>query len=167
MNSISKKIIPNITDEELQDYVVYIDEIDSFLKYTHNEQLTQDIRLIDYQLDRIIRNAHKVIVSDAIIRDNVFEFLKHRSTPVMVTNSYQKFCGVPAQRIRDENTFLEMLSDHIADDDYFWFLADSCNTVTQFGAELKRRFPDKVQDIVLVTAQTKSASAGRLRVIQK
>ena len=72
--------IPNLTNEELQDYVVYIDEIDSFLKYTHNDQLTHDIR-------------------------------------------------------------------HI--------VADSCNTVTQFGAELKRRFPDKVQDIVLVTAQTK------------
>ena len=120
LNSISNTIIPNLTNEELQDYVVYIDEIDPFLKYTHNDQLTHDIRLIDYQLDRIIRNAHKVIVSDAIIRDNVFEFLKHRSTPVMVTNSYPKFCGIQAQRIRDENTFLDMLSDHVADDDYFW-----------------------------------------------
>ena len=34
LNSISKKIIPNLTNEELQDYVVYIDEIDSFLIYT-------------------------------------------------------------------------------------------------------------------------------------
>ena len=48
-----------------------------------------------------------------------------------------------------------MLSDHVADDDYFWFLADSCNTVTQFGAELVRRFPEKAGEIVLVTAETK------------
>ena len=48
-----------------------------------------------------------------------------------------------------------MLSDHVADDDYFWFLADSCNTVTQFGAELVRRFPEKASQIVLVTAETK------------
>ena len=73
----------------------------------------------------------------------------------MVSNSYQKFKNVPAQRIRDENTFLDMLSDHVADDDYFWFLADSCNTVTQFGAELVRRFPEKAGQIVLATAETK------------
>ena len=48
LNSISNKILPSLSDEDLQDYVVYIDEIDSFLKYTHNDQLTRDIRLIDY-----------------------------------------------------------------------------------------------------------------------
>ena len=83
----------------------------------------------------------------------------------MVTNAYQKFKNVPAQRIRDENTFLDMLSDHVADDDYFWFLADSCNTVTQFGAESVRRFPESWSDRSGYSSD-QGASPECLRAIQ-
>ena len=88
---------------------MYIDEIDSFLKYTHNDLLKHKMRDIDTHLYRIIKLAHKVVVTDAIIRDNVFEFLKLRPPPIMIRNTYQNFEGVPYHRVRDEQEFYNCL----------------------------------------------------------
>ena len=44
------------------------------------------MRDIDEQLYRIIKHAHKVVVSDAIIRNNVYEFLKLRPNPITIKN---------------------------------------------------------------------------------
>ena len=103
LNSINK--ISSLGPEQLSRCIVYIDEIDSFLKLTHNTTL-KDEREIFLQLTKIIKCAHKVIVSDAIIRDNVFEFLKHRTPPLLVNNLFKKFEGVAAKRIRNEENFL-------------------------------------------------------------
>jgi len=153
LNSI-RKLAP-LSDNALQDYIVYIDEIDSFLKYTHNAKLEHMMRDVDEQLYRIIKHAHKVVVSDAIIRDNVYEFLKLRPAPITIRNSYQNFKGVPRQRVRDEREFYKMLLQHVEANDYFLFGCDSCRTVSKLYYDILEQHPDKEEQMILITGETK------------
>jgi hypothetical protein len=114
---------------ELSQYLVFIDEINSFLQLTHNKTLDTNIRQIFNLLMRIIKNAHKVIVSDNLITDNVFELLKCRGDYKYIVNEYKKFQDVEAVRIRDQPLFLDMLKEHIANNNYFLFGCDSCTIV--------------------------------------
>jgi superfamily II DNA or RNA helicase len=65
-------------DDNIKNYVVYIDEVASFLEFTHNDTLDNNIQTIYTSLINIVKYAKKVIVSDALINDNVINFLKHR-----------------------------------------------------------------------------------------
>ena len=152
LNSINK--ISSLGPEQLSRCIVYIDEIDSFLKLTHNTTL-KDEREIFLQLTKIIKCAHKVIVSDAIIRDNVFEFLKHRTPPLLVNNLFKKFEGVPAKRIRNEENFLNEIKEHIQSDQPFLFGCDSCDTVTKFYHNAKETATtEQAAKMVLITSET-------------
>ena len=71
---------------------------------------------------RIIKNAHKVIVSDNLITDNVFELLRCRGDYKYIVNEYKNFEGVEAIRVRDQPMFLDMLKEHIANDKYFYMV---------------------------------------------
>ena len=114
---------------ELSQYLVFIDEINSFLQLTHNKTLNTNIRQIFNLLMRIIKNAQKVIVSDNLITDNVFELLKCRGDYKFIVNEYKKFQDVEAVRIRDQPLFLDMLKEHISNNNYFLFGCDSCTIV--------------------------------------
>ena len=92
--------LDKLSNLELSQYFVYIDEINSFLQFTHNQTLDTNIRKKINLLMRIIKNAHKVIVSDNLITDNVFELLRCRPDYKFIVNEYKKFEGVEAIRIR-------------------------------------------------------------------
>ena len=77
INSLLK--LSRITNTELKTLVVYIDEIDSFLKFTHNSTI-QLIKPIYILLKRIVNNCAKLIVSDATIFNNLFLFLRNFSS---------------------------------------------------------------------------------------
>ena len=70
INSLLK--LEYLSNEELGQYIVFIDEINSFIQFTHNENIKELKRVYNLLL-RIIKNAHKVIVCDHIICDNVFD----------------------------------------------------------------------------------------------
>ena len=76
---------------ELSQYFVYIDEINSFLQLTHNKTLDTNIRQIFNLLMRIIKYAHKIIVCDNLITDNVFELLKCRGDYKFIVNEIKNF----------------------------------------------------------------------------
>ena len=86
----SLNLVSNAQDE-LDNYIIYIDEIDSFLKtITHNNTLNHKLKPIYAQLCKMIKNAHKVIVSDAVIRlPTVCSFLHKRTNYIYVENSYK------------------------------------------------------------------------------
>jgi hypothetical protein len=121
--------LDKLSNMELSQYLVFIDEINSFLQLTHNKTLDTNIRQIFNLLMRIIKYAHKVIVSDNLITDNVFELLKCRGDYKFIVNEYKMFQDVEAIRIRDQPLFLDMLKDHIATKNYFLFGCDSCSIV--------------------------------------
>ena len=95
INSLCKLI--DLTDEE----------ISSFLELTHNDTLDNVLNHVYRTLIRFIKHADKVIVSDALITDAVFELLKHRSDDkkIYVKNHYQKYDKVKAIRLRRGNIF--------------------------------------------------------------
>ena len=73
INSLLQLI--NIPDEEFFNYIVYIDEIASFLECcTHNSLLYNIINLFNKLLLKIVKNTHKIIVSDALINECVFNY---------------------------------------------------------------------------------------------
>jgi hypothetical protein len=66
-----------LTSDDLKNYIVYIDEINSFIKHlTHNETLDRNLKDIFTNLMFIIKHAYEVVVSDAVISDSVFDLLK-------------------------------------------------------------------------------------------
>jgi len=91
LNSLAK--LGDLDESELKKYTVYIDEVSSFLEFTHNETLDTVLKEVFVLLSRLVKHARKVIVSDALINDNTFEFLKNRppNGTIMLTNTFQKF----------------------------------------------------------------------------
>jgi len=112
LNSLAK--LGDLDEDELKDYIVYIDEVSSFLEFTHNDTLDSILKQTFVLISRLAKFAGKVIVSDALINDNTFEFLKHRrpEATLMLTNGFKKFKDVPAVRLRSEPAFLEKLIEH-------------------------------------------------------
>jgi hypothetical protein len=156
LNSLAK--LGELDEDELENYIVYIDEVSSFLEFTHNDTLDSILKDVFVLLSRLVKHAKKVIVSDALINDNTFEFLKNRrpETTIMLSNSFQKFQNVPAVRLRDENVFLQKLVEHCNSDKPFLFGSDSCEVVTRFyHRSLDQVTEPTLKDkFVLVTAET-------------
>ncbi len=67
-----------LEDEELANYIVYVDEVSSFWEFTHSDTLDSILQQVFVLLARVARCAGKLIVSDALINDNTFEFVKYR-----------------------------------------------------------------------------------------
>jgi hypothetical protein len=75
VNSIMK--YARKSDDHFKQFVVYIDECNSFLEtLTHSQILRKDIKVVYETLIRIIKNCKKLIVSDHTITEAVFSFFK-------------------------------------------------------------------------------------------
>ena len=62
--------------EFFKNYIVYIDEVNTFTRHlTHNDTLNNVLKKVYVVLNRIINNCHKLICTEAIISDNVFNLL--------------------------------------------------------------------------------------------
>lgn len=133
INSLEKY---NIYDEKFyNEYVIYIDEVASLIEaITHNDTINMNLKCVFRVLKRMINNAKKVIVSDALINDNVFELLSSRTAPkkLFINNTFKKYYGINAIRIKDENLFLEKIMEHCKNGEYFFFGCDSCSVITDF-----------------------------------
>jgi hypothetical protein len=155
INSLHR--LMDLKDEELQNYIVYIDEISSFLELPHNDTLDNNLKDVYYMLMRFIKHANKVIVSDALINDAVLEFLKHRDvdTTIYIENNFRKYEGVEAVRVRDENELLMKLLEHCKENKYFLFGCDSCETVTKYYNKCLNEASKKdIDKYVLITADS-------------
>lgn len=134
------------TKEFFNNYIVYIDEITSFLfSLTHNDNLNSVLKMVYIVLMKIINNCHKVIVSDATITDSTFNFLskRHQTKTVFINNSFRKYEGVKAYKINDENQFLNLLKKHAAEKKYYLFGCDSKTIVDKFYEELETEDKEK------------------------
>jgi hypothetical protein len=155
INSLHK--LSHLTDEEFEDFIVYIDEINTFLKnYTHNETLDAHLSLIHTTLMRIIKFAHKIIFTDARINDGVFELLQGRNVnkTIFIDNQFKKFQDVPAIRINDQPTLIKTIRNNIAKNEYFTFASDSCKVVEEiYSAVIDGLDKDLIKDkYILITS---------------
>lgn len=120
-------------DFYLEKYIVYIDEINSFLELTHNSTLDNNLQETFLFLRKLIRNAHKVIVSDAMISDAVFKFLDTRpdESKIYIKNNFKKYQGIKAYRIRNEENFVDKVLNECLGKKAFTIGADSATEITR------------------------------------
>jgi hypothetical protein len=136
---------------------LYIDEINSFLEYLTTCTLLNDNIKYTYEiLVKLIKKAHKVILSDAHINQNVFNFVKKRcdDKKIYINNYYKKYEGIKAVNVKDENIFIKKINDDIKNNKYFLFGCDSCDTITKLFNDCLKNNPDKKNDMILITSES-------------
>lgn len=156
LNSIITKL-NIISDEDIKNYIVYIDEITAFIdSLLFNDALNKELKQIYLKLMKIIKECNKLIVSDAIINNNVFNLLEKRNkkNKIFIINEYKKYKDVEAIRHNDENEFLKEIRNNINDDKYFLFGCDSKSTITKYYNTLREEFKTKTDKFLLITAET-------------
>jgi hypothetical protein len=145
---------------DISNYIVYIDEIDGFLNFTHNEQLNKDIKQIYLLFIYILKNCHKIVVSDAIISDNVinlFNSIKNNDNDfngLFIVNTFKKYIDIPAIKINDEKKFIDIIKQHIELNKYFLFLSDSATIINKLYHECF--IDDKKEDFFIYTDAIKT-----------
>ncbi len=154
INSLDKMY--NLHDDNLKNMIVYIDEINSFLEcLTHNDTLDRNLKRVFRILTRMIKLSHKVIVSDALISDNVFNFLGLRDniSKIFIKNTYLKYQGIKAYEMADENDFYKKVKGLTKKGKPYFFGADSCTIATNYHDRLKEDAKNK-DNMILITSET-------------
>ncbi len=150
INSLLK--LSFLSEEQIKDKIIYIDEFECFINIlTHNKNLDNNIRLINNLLMKIIKNCHKLIITDALINQNVKNFLNCISNKkiIFIKNEFKKYQGVKAVRYHNENDFLNQVKEDIKNNNYFLFGSDSCSKITQYFDEtLKQRYDDNDDKVI-------------------
>ena len=148
INSLLKLDYLNV--KQMKDKIIYIDEFECFSNnLTHNKNLDSNIRLINNLLMKLVKNCHKLIISDALINENVKNFLnisKSSKKTIFIKNTYKKFKDVKAIRYHNENDFLNQIRKDIKDNNYFLFGSDSCSKITQYFDEVSKKEQEKIEE---------------------
>ncbi len=141
INSLLKLDYLNV--KQMKDKIIYIDEFECFSNnLTHNKNLDNNIRLINNLLMKLVKNCYKLIISDALINENVKNFLnisKSARKTIFIKNTYKKFNDVKAIRFHNENEFLNHVKKDIENNYYFLFGSDSCSKITQYFDEVSKK----------------------------
>jgi hypothetical protein len=156
INSI--RILNDLPTEVLKNKVVYIDEITSFLEsLTHNDTLVNDVRTIFLTLAKIIKCAHKVIFSDALINDAIMHLLNWRTDKVFfVRNTFKKYHGIEAINVKNEDEFLDKLLTACKTERGFLFGCDSKSVITDYYNKCFSEASEMEQTkFILITADSK------------
>ena len=155
INSLER--LGNLDEEDISNYILYIDEVSSFLDFTHNTTLKTKMKHVYYILRRLIKYSHKVIISDRLINDSCINFLKCRTDDtktIYINNTFKKYQNKPAIRMRNENKFIERIYEDIDNKKFFWFGSDSNSIVTKLYNKCLLKYPDIKDNFVLITADT-------------
>ena len=89
------------------EYILFLDEINSFLHYiTHSNTLDNILKRVYELLKRMVNNCHKVIMSDAHIKNNAIYFIENRKgKTIYVKHKFKKHEGINAYFVKDEDMF--------------------------------------------------------------
>ncbi len=149
----SLRILSDLTDTEMEDIILYIDEVNSLIHdLVDNATLHSNLREIYHTLSRLIKNSYKIIATDAIITNNVLNLFKKIENKKIIINEYKKYSGVKAINVKDENLFLKRVLQSCEDGKPFLFGCDSKDIATKFYNEcIKVVEKDKC---VLITSET-------------
>jgi hypothetical protein len=147
--------------------VIYIDEINEFLTFTHNDLLDAKLRNIYSKLRGLLRHCKKLIVTDDIINLNVYKFIEHRaqeSKVLHIHNKFSKFKNVPFYRIRNEDLFINKIFNCIKNNRPYFFGSDCCSVVTDIFNQIhKMASPEMREKLILVRPlQPKDLHRSRL-----
>ena len=99
INSLCK--IKDISDEELSKYIIFIDEIDSFISNLVNNSTLTELSNIMELLLRIIDNSYKCIYASAHVKSNLEYLLNKKKTSVFIINNFKNFKNTKAFEIKE------------------------------------------------------------------
>ena len=156
INSIHNKL-NWLDDDTLKNYIVYIDEISSFIdSLLYNDKLNKTLHQTNLLLMKIIKNCHKLIISDAILTPNILNLIDKRKAinNIYINNEYKKYKGIDAIKYNDENQFFNLIKEHITNNNYFLFGADSKTIITKYYNEFIKLYPEQKESFLLITADT-------------
>lgn len=160
INSI--RILKDLPFEVLKNKVVYIDEINSFCEsLTHNDTLVNNVRTIFLTLAKIIKCAHKVIFSDALINDAIMHLVNWRTElypdrVFFVRNTFKKYDNIEAINVKNEVEFLSNLMNACKTEKGFLFGCDSKTIITDYYNKCFSEATEKEQTkFILITAESK------------
>jgi len=150
INSLMK--LKHISDNQLTNTVLFLDEISSFLLLTHNKTLDSNLKNIYELLVRLVKNSKKLIVSDAHFNDQCLDLCNLRKDKkIFIKNTFQKYKNIKAIHILDNNTLLNKLLTKCQNNEYFIFASDSRKSAELFYNEClsKAKEEDKTKYILL------------------
>jgi hypothetical protein len=152
INSLCKII--SISDEELKNYVVFIDEVDSFIKnLTTNQTLNNDLKLIMILLKRILKKCYKCVYASAHVKNNLKYILDENRKSVFYVNDYRKQKGTKAYEMNDINIMSSKMLENIKNNEYFLAAFDSITLATKMYNIAYKTIEDKSK-ILLITSET-------------
>ena len=156
INSLEK--ILKLGDDYFSNTILYIDEVNNLIEtLTHNKILDSSLNIIYACLIKLIKNAKKIIFTDATINQNTLNLLSSRTSnnkTILIKNVNQKYEGINAIKCNDANNFLQSLKDKIKNKEYFLFGCDICSKITSFYNDLINEFPEQKEDFILITSKT-------------
>ena len=156
INSLEK--IYKLDDEYFSNTILYIDEVNNLIEtLTHNKTLDSCLNIIYACLIKLIKNAKKIILSDATINQNTLNLLLSRTSnnkTILIKNIHKKYDGINAIKYNDANDFLQSLKTKIRNKEYFLFGCDICSKITSFYSDLINEFPEQQADFILITSKT-------------
>jgi len=119
-------ILKFLTDrrrEDISKYAIYMDEINSTLKYLINSSTMEKKRIDLFNtLNFIIRKAHIIICSDADVSDVVFKYIsnfRNVKECVYINNLYKNYSNINAYKNNDPNIMIEKIKYKISIDEGF------------------------------------------------
>lgn len=162
LNSLTK--FQDYQPQFFNNYIVYIDEITTLMTYlTSSTTLNNNLKKVYIILNIILRNCHKLIMSDAEINDNIFNFIEDRKgETIFINNSFQKYKDIPCIQFHSEDRFLDKVKEKISKSEPFLFGCDSRGIVEDYyneciknvNEEEKKKFiviskdePFKIKDV--------------------
>ncbi|AYV81684.1 MAG: hypothetical protein Harvfovirus52_2 [Harvfovirus sp.] len=136
--------------KDVRDYILYIDEINSLLKYLIASSTLDSKRVsIFSKLTELIRNAKRFVCTDADMSDLVFFALFHGPDPLrdskqslFVEGNMQNYVGLKAYQYKDENLMIEKMATNIQNKEFFLAAFDKRATMDLYVAKLKMQFPE-------------------------
>ena len=154
INSLHSKF----NDIEPNNYIIYIDEINSFIEnYLTNDLLNTHLQKTNRILMGIISKCKKLIVSDAHINNLTMLFLEKRKTKngLYIKNPYKKYEGIEAMKYNKEQDFINEVNRKIKNNEYFLFGCDSKTIIERLYNNCIDIFKDKKKHFILITKDHK------------
>lgn len=153
INSLLK--INEISDKELNNYVIFIDEIDSFMyNLTHNSKLNDILREMMALLMRILKNCKKLICCSVHIKKNLEILLSKEKKVILIENKYKNFKEVEAYEKNDMNEMIEEMMKTIDRGEYFMFASDEKLMAQEMYLKCLEKIKNKSK-IILKTSTNK------------
>jgi|DEB0MinimDraft_4_1074332.scaffolds.fasta_scaffold00095_19 hypothetical protein len=132
-----------------EDYVVYLDELNSLIEYFVDCPNLHSKRLIVYQfLIKVLQGAECVIGTDADISDISLNFFSGNDLPFhYIVNEYKHNKGIEAEELFSYKSLVEEISN----EDKYMVACDEKGTAIKLGDDLKRLGH---KDILVVSADS-------------